>query len=67
MQWFQNDCPEDLLPRILAYAGPQMTAAISRTNRFWRDVIDKESTWMTLCEELYKVRSSWTDTSNLIQ
>jgi hypothetical protein len=45
-----------LLPRILAFAGPQMTAAIGRTNRFWHGVIVKESTWRTLCEELYKVR-----------
>ena len=55
MSWLETDCPHDLLPRVLAFAGPQTTAALSRTCRFWRDVTDKESTWKILCEELYKV------------
>lgn len=55
MGWLQTDCPQDLVPRVLAYAGPQMTAALSKTCRFWKEMTDKESTWKTLCEELYKV------------
>jgi hypothetical protein len=26
--WLQNDCPQDLIPRVLAYAGPQTAAAL---------------------------------------
>ena len=55
MQWLQSDCPQDLLPRILCFCGPQMTATLSRTNRYWHDIISREDTWQTLCEELYKV------------
>jgi hypothetical protein len=55
MQWLQTDCPQDLLPRILAFAGPRMMATISKTNRFWNDLISQERTWQMICEELYKV------------
>lgn len=47
MGWLQTDCPQDLVPRVLAYAGPQTTAALSKTCRFWKDMTDKESTWKT--------------------
>jgi hypothetical protein len=57
--WMQTDCPQDLLPKILAYAGPQMAAVFGRTNRFWRSVVSSESTWRSLCEELYKVRECY--------
>jgi hypothetical protein len=50
-------CPEDVLPKILAFAGPQKIAALSKVNRVWRDVIAEEWTWRVLCEDLYKVRS----------
>jgi hypothetical protein len=57
MGWLQKDCPQDLIPRVLAYAGPQTTAALSQTCVFWKEMTDKESTWRTMCEELYKVCS----------
>lgn len=55
MQWLQRNCPQDLIPRVLAFAGPQMMAVIANTNRFWNNFVKKESTWKTLSEELYKV------------
>jgi hypothetical protein len=59
MLWLETDCPQDLLPKILAFAGPQVTAVFGRTNRFWRGVVNKESTWRSLCEDLYKVCYLW--------
>ncbi len=56
MQWMQNDCPKDVVPLILAFAGPQKIATIRKTSRFWRQVMDQEETWSRLCESLYKVR-----------
>mmetsp|Transcript_22620 Transcript_22620/g.47462 ORF Transcript_22620/g.47462 Transcript_22620/m.47462 type:complete len:463 (+) Transcript_22620:468-1856(+) len=53
-QWMQADCPKDIIPLILAFAGPQKIALIERTNRFWRQVMQQEGTWRRLCEELYK-------------
>mmetsp|Transcript_64234 Transcript_64234/g.73956 ORF Transcript_64234/g.73956 Transcript_64234/m.73956 type:complete len:569 (+) Transcript_64234:210-1916(+) len=54
MHWMQNDCPKDVLPLILAFVGPQKMAVIGRTNHFWRQILEQESTWRRLCEELYK-------------
>lgn len=59
MHWMQNDCPNDVLPLVLAFVGPQKTAVIGRTNHFWRQILEQESTWRRLCEELYKVRTSF--------
>jgi hypothetical protein len=56
MQFLQQDCPEDVLPKILAFCGPQKVAALSQTCTAWRDIILDDSTWRILCEELYKVR-----------
>jgi hypothetical protein len=56
MHFLIDVCPEDCLPKILAFCGPQRTAALARVNRVWRDVISEEWTWRVLCEDLYKVR-----------
>lgn len=55
MQWLEYQCPEDILPNILAYAGPQITSTLSKTNKHWNFVVKKEGTWKVMCEELYKV------------
>ncbi len=55
--WMQEECPSDILPKIIAYAGPQMAAALNATNRFWRETFQDDSTWRVMCEELYKVSS----------
>jgi hypothetical protein len=55
MEFLTDICPEDILPKILAFAGPQKTAALSKVNRVWRDVIAEEWTWRVLCEDLFKV------------
>ena len=57
MRFLQEDCPEDVLPLILAFAGPQSAAVLYRTNRHWKNVMDEEATWKVLCQELYKVRA----------
>jgi hypothetical protein len=54
--FLETECPQDVLPKILAYAGPRKAAALSQTNRFWKNVTSKEGTWRVMCEELYKVR-----------
>jgi hypothetical protein len=57
MNFLVDLCPEDVLPKILAFAGPQKTATLSKVNRVWRDVIAEDRTWRVLCEDLYKVCS----------
>ena len=57
-QFLTIDCPTDVLPKILAYAGPISAAALQQTSRHFRDVLNTEGTWRGLCEELYKVGST---------
>jgi hypothetical protein len=57
MHFLIDVCPEDVLPKILAFAGPQKTAALSQVNRVWRDIVAEDGTWRVLCEDLYKVCS----------
>lgn len=56
MTFLSQECPEDVLPKILAYCGPQKVAALSQTCHQWSNIILNDATWRILCEELYKVR-----------
>ena len=55
LAWMQSECPLDVLPKIIAYTGPQIAWNLNLTNKFWHSFFHKESTWRTMCEELYKV------------
>mmetsp|Transcript_17435 Transcript_17435/g.26473 ORF Transcript_17435/g.26473 Transcript_17435/m.26473 type:complete len:527 (+) Transcript_17435:307-1887(+) len=54
LTWMEKSCPMDVIPMIIAYAGPQMALSLNRTNKFWHSVFQDESTWKQMCEELYK-------------
>jgi len=54
MHWMQNECPKDVVPLVLAFAGPQSIATIGKINRYWHQVIEQEATWRQLCESMYK-------------
>ena len=57
MEFLELACPEEVLPKVLAFAGPQTTAALAKTNSTWKKfIVDTDSTWKVLCQELYKVR-----------
>ena len=56
LRFLQEDCPEDVLPLVLAFVGPQTAAVLQRTNRHWNNILQQEATWKVLCKELYKVR-----------
>jgi hypothetical protein len=55
MTWLEDECPFDILPKILAYTGPQMALNLNRTNHFWHEALQQESLWRVMCEDLYKV------------
>lgn len=59
--WMQEECPEDVLPKILSFCGPQMASTLNQTNSFWRELMDQQSTWRIISEELYK----WKDGDEL--
>ncbi|GAX22970.1 hypothetical protein FisN_15Hh135 [Fistulifera solaris] len=65
LEWLQSSCPADLIPKVLAFAGPQMMSRLNQTNRFFHETIQKDETWRVVCEELYKWKpgdkepSSW--------
>ncbi|CAB9526278.1 expressed unknown protein [Seminavis robusta] len=55
MQWLEICCPNDVLPKVLAFCGPQMTATLMATNRYWFHLIaHNDGIWRGLCEGLYK-------------
>lgn len=56
VHWLSNGCPEDVVPHILAFAGPHTAASFSRVNKHWNKVMKEEETWRIMCEGLYKVR-----------
>ena len=56
MYWMSSECPYDVLPKILAFAGPQTAQALSQTNQQWNQILKEEGIWRILCEELFKVR-----------
>lgn len=56
LRFLQHNCPEDVLPLVLAFCGPQTAAVLQQTNRHWFNIMQEEATWKVLCEELYKVR-----------
>jgi hypothetical protein len=55
-EFLSDNCPQDVVPHILAFAGPQIAASLSKVNRYWKQVMDDEETWRVLCEDMYKVR-----------
>ncbi|GKY97959.1 hypothetical protein MPSEU_000753900 [Mayamaea pseudoterrestris] len=67
VHWLQSACPRDLLPKILALAGPQTTRSLYETNAHWKKLIEEEATWKILCMDSYKWKEgdaepeSWKD------
>ena len=55
LRFLQQDCPQDVLPLVLAFCGPQTAAVLQQTNRHWFTILQEEATWKVLCKELYKV------------
>jgi len=53
-QWLQEDAPQDIIPKVLSFAGPQMIQILSRVNTFWRDECTSEAVFRTLCEDTGK-------------
>jgi hypothetical protein len=48
---------EDVWPLILSYCGPQEMNQLADMHGFFRSIVNQESTWRVLCEQLYKVRT----------
>ena len=56
VQWLESSCPNDVVPKVLAFCPPQLTFALMATNRYWFHLIARnDGTWRSLCEGLYKV------------
>jgi hypothetical protein len=54
MDWLATEAPDDVLPRILSFAGSRKLVTLSRVNKKWRDIVLSESTWRTACEDTGK-------------
>jgi len=54
MSWLQDEAPHDIIPKVLSFAGPQMTQLMSRVNKSWYQICTSEAVFRTLCEDYGK-------------
>jgi len=54
LDWLEQDAPQDILPKILSFAGPQKVLALSKVNRTWNHLCESEAVFRTLCEDFGK-------------
>lgn len=54
IEWLASDAPDDILPRILSFAGPRKLYALSCASKVWRKLTMKDAVWKTMCEDLQK-------------
>eukprot|EP00814_Leptocylindrus_danicus_P019741 CAMPEP_0116018508 /NCGR_PEP_ID=MMETSP0321-20121206/8688_1 /TAXON_ID=163516 /ORGANISM="Leptocylindrus danicus var. danicus, Strain B650" /LENGTH=591 /DNA_ID=CAMNT_0003488911 /DNA_START=178 /DNA_END=1953 /DNA_ORIENTATION=+ len=54
LEWLASDAPDDVLPRILSFAGPRKLYALSCASKAWRKLTMKDAVWKTMCEDLQK-------------
>lgn len=57
LEWLEQDAPQDILPKILCFAGPKMVQTLARVNKSWNSICTSEAVFRTLCEGLGK----WTE------
>jgi len=54
LSWIELETPQDIIPKILSFAGPQKIQVLSKVNRFWRDACLSEAVFKTICEDTGK-------------
>mmetsp|Transcript_23490 Transcript_23490/g.52047 ORF Transcript_23490/g.52047 Transcript_23490/m.52047 type:complete len:811 (-) Transcript_23490:168-2600(-) len=54
--WLHDDAPQDILPRVLSFAGSRKISTLSRTSKSWRTICLSETVWQTACEDTGKFR-----------
>lgn len=63
LTWLETTCPPELVPKILAMAGPHTMRSMLGVNRYWKHVMQDDdnattttTTWKSICQETNKVR-----------
>lgn len=59
LTWIERDAPQDIIPKILSFAGPKKVQVLSKLNKTWRDMCLDDAVFKTMSEELGK----WDDTT----
>ena len=54
LEWLHDEAPDDILPRVLSFAGSRRIAALSLTSKSWRRMCLSETVWQTACEDTGK-------------
>ena len=55
LQWMREDAPPELLPRILSFCGSRRMGALSMVNKKWNTIVNSDSVWRVMCEDMHKV------------
>ena len=56
LEWLHDEAPDDILPRVLSFAGSRRIAALSLASKSWRRMCLSETVWQTACEDTGKYR-----------
>lgn len=57
LSWMEYQAPDDILPKILSFAGPQTVQILSKVSRHWNKLACSETVFRTMCEDYKK----WTE------
>lgn len=52
--WMEYDAPDDIIPKILSFAGPQTVQVLSKVSRHWNTLACSETVFRTMCEDYGK-------------
>ena len=54
MSWLHDEAPQDIIPKVLSYLGPQKHQVLSRLNKSWNKICLSEGVFRTLSEDYGK-------------
>jgi hypothetical protein len=54
LSWLHDDAPQDIIPNVLSFAGPQLVQALSCVNKSWQKICLSEGVFRDLCEATHK-------------
>ncbi|CAB9512317.1 expressed unknown protein [Seminavis robusta] len=55
VRWLEQECPEELFARVLAFAGPrEVSSFVKIDSQPWKQMMQSETVWHVLCHDLHK-------------
>ena len=61
MHWLHDEAPQDIMPKVFSFVGPQTLQILSRVSKNWRKLCLAEGVFQTLCEDYGKLPNTHND------